>query len=360
MAEHRPFPPSARRRALSRRAGLHAASPLLVAAAAGAAALVAISATGGAVVRRLGSAIAAACAGGAGLSPATDSAARTGMPPSTALAPSTTVDAVLAIVLPIAGAAAAAAVVVHLMQTGALWLPRRRIAGAPVLEGGPGLRSRRATFDLAAATLLGGTAFAWLWLSAPRLAALTDVASPARAAIVGVVAAPTAWSRTIPATAAALLAHLVAVLVVAWAVLGVLDALVRRAGLARALAMTPTEKRDDDRLAGADPRWRARRAAAQRGVSPSEAVAGASLLLLGDNAAVAVAWDPRRRPVPVRTASGRGVLATQLLGLARRYQVPVHRDPALVTALVDGDGPIPERHWPPLAEVVAATRGRAR
>jgi flagellar biosynthesis protein FlhB len=346
MAEHRPFPPSARRRALARQAGLSAGSPLLVAAAAGAAALVAISATGGALVHRLGSAIAAACQDRAVL-------------PSGAAS-----DAVLAIALPLAGAAAVAAVVVHLAQTRAVWLPRRRIAGAPAFEGGPLPRSRRAAFDLAAAALLGGAAFAWLWLNAPRLAATVGISSHDGARDAPVAAAHDAFAaaalslRPLGDTAA-LLANLVAVLVLAWAVLGVLDALVRHAALARALAMTPAEKRDDDRLAGADPRWRARRAAVQRELTPADAVAGASLVLLGDDAAIAIAWDPVRRPVPLRTATGRGPRATQLLGLARRHRVPVHRDPALAAALVSSDAPIPERHWPRLAEIVAATRGRA-
>jgi flagellar biosynthesis protein FlhB len=84
------------------------------------------------------------------------------------------------------------------------------------------------------------------------------------------------------------------------------------------------------------------------------------VLVLGDGAAVAVAWDPVRRPIPVRTATGRGPRATQLLGLARRHRIAVHRDPALAAALVDGDGPVPEPHWPRLAEIVAGTRGRDR
>jgi flagellar biosynthetic protein FlhB len=161
------------------------------------------------------------------------------------------------------------------------------------------------------------------------------------------------------AGAAALIVNLAVALAIAWLALGIVDALVRHAALARALAMTSTEKREDDRLAGADPRWRARRAAALRGPRVADAIAGASLLVLGDDIAVAIAWDPHRRPIPVRTATGRGPRATQLLGLARRHRVAVHRDPALAAALVTGDGPVPEPHWPRLADVIAATRGRA-
>jgi flagellar biosynthesis protein FlhB len=138
----------------------------------------------------------------------------------------------------------------------------------------------------------------------------------------------------------------------------VLDTLARRIAFDRALAMTASEKRDDDRLAGADPRWRAHRMASLRSSAPSDAVASASFLVLGDNAAVAVAWQ--RHPIPVRTATGRGARATQLLGLARRHRIAVHRDTRLAAALVDNDGPIPETHWRRLAEIAAATHARDR
>jgi len=314
---------------------LHAASPYVVGASAGTALLVALGALGEALAHRLGAALAAACRGHAVLTAAA-------LP-----------EIVLAIVLPIAGAAAIAALIAHLAQTRAVWLPRRRIADAPAPESGPLPRVRRAAGELAAAVVIGGVAFAWLWWAAPRIAGLVTldpVAPPA----------PSPAASRLLAGTAALLARLAVLLTVAWGALGLCDALVRRAALARALAMTAAEKQEDDRLAEADPRWRARRAAIQRGPSASEAVAGAALVLLGDDAAVAIAWDPVRRPIPIRTAAGRGPRQAQLLGLARRHRIPVHRDPALAAALVDGEGPVPERHWPRLAEIVAATRGRDR
>jgi flagellar biosynthesis protein FlhB len=323
MAEHRPFPPSPRRRALARRAGLHAASAALTGAVAAAAALVALAALGGTLADRLGAAIAAACRGRA------------------VLIPGALAEAVLGAALPLAAAAAVAAVIAHLAQTRGAWLPRRRIAGAPVLDSGPVPRARRTAFDLAGAVVIGGATLAWLWRSAPDVAALTAL-DPAAALLAG---------------GAALLASVAVALIVAWTVLGVLDALLRHAGLARALAMTAREKRDDERVAGSDPRWPRWRARA-RALPAGAAVAGSSLLLLGDDTAIAVAWDPLRRPVPVRTATGRAARATQLLGLARRHRLPVHRDAALAAALVDGDGPIPEQHWPRLAAVIAALRGR--
>src|SRR5690606_32740069 len=114
-------------------------------------------------------------------------------------------------------------------------------------------------------------------------------------------------------------------------------------------------KREDDRLAAADPRWRARRLAIARGTT-SDAVARATLLVLGDDVAVAIAWDAHRQPVPLRTAIGRGARATQLLGLARRHRVAVHREAALAARLADHEGPVPEAHWARLAEIVAAVQ----
>ncbi|HSK01461.1 MAG TPA: EscU/YscU/HrcU family type III secretion system export apparatus switch protein [Kofleriaceae bacterium] len=323
MAEHRPFPPSARRRALARQAGLHAASSLVTGAIACGAALLAFIALAPAAISRLGASIAAACRGAGDPAGTADALA------SAAAAPR----AVLALALPLLAAAAVAAAIAHLAQTRALWLPRRRIPGAPAVAHGPIQRTRRAGFEFAAAAVIGAAAFGWLWSVAPRLAALPSA----------------------PLAGAALVATAVATLAIAWAVLGVLDALLRHAALAGALRMSSHDKREDDRLAGLDPRWRAYRAKTLR-TSPAEAVAGATVLVLGDDAAVAIAWDPARRPIPTRTATGRAALATQLLGLARRHRVPVHRDPALAAALATATGPVPEPHRARLAEIIAAVR----
>jgi flagellar biosynthesis protein FlhB len=78
--------------------------------------------------------------------------------------------------------------------------------------------------------------------------------------------------------------------------------------------------------------------------------------LLGDGVAVAIAWDPLRRPQPTRTVAGHDARATQLLALARRRQLPVHRDTTLARSLATAVGPVPERHWPRLAEVIAAVK----
>jgi flagellar biosynthesis protein FlhB len=344
MAAPRPFPPSVRRAALARAAGLHAASPTLVGAIACAVAVIAIIALGRAAAVRLGAWVVAAC----------ESPARLADTPPGGLDLAGLPRAVLELAVPLLAAIALASIVAHLVQTRAVWLPRRRLPGAPSPEP---RRVRRALFDLLAALVIGAVTVGWLWTMAPRLAA----------------------SIGTPLAGAALIASLLAALAIAWVALGTGDALVRTAELAGALRMSHADKREDDRLSGADPRWRARRAQLARekrpriskkpgatdtllvlGTDVASAVAGSSALLLGDGVAVAIAWDPTYRPVPAATAIGRGAHTTQLLGLARRHAIAVHRDHELASALAAMVGPLPESAWPRLAEIIAATGGRRR
>lgn len=332
MAEPRPFPASPRRLALARRAGLHAASPVLVGGIACAAAALGTAMVAVALARRLGVALAAAASRGA-----TGAAPPAG--PGAPIAPAAVTRVVLESALPLLGLVALAAIAAHLAQTRAPWLPRRRVPDAPAVATGAGSRVRRATLELGSGATILLTAFAWLWLVAPRLAALP----------------------TVPGVGAAMIASALATVAIVWVALGVVDALVRHLEVASALRMTAREQRDDVRAAGLDPRWRARRAAtaASARVGTTAAgvaaqVAGSTLLLLGDDIAVAIAWDPVRRPVPGRTASGRRAQATQLLALARRHQLPVIRDAGLAAALVGTDGPVPERHRLRLATIIAS------
>jgi flagellar biosynthesis protein FlhB len=311
----RPFPPSSRRIGLARHAGLTAASPVLVSGLVLATGAIAIAAARG-LASHLADALAAACDGRG------------------SLAPNDLALAVLAIAAPVLGAAALVAVAGQLAQTRAVWIPRRRIDGAPAIDRGAGARTRSVTLELAYALAVGAVGLGWLWLMAPRVAALVEL-DPA---------------AMLPA-AAALLGSALAALAIAWLALGVIDAIARHVELARALAMTGAEKREDERLAAADPRWARERAALAR---PS--LEGASVLILGDDAAVAIAWDPRRRPVPTRVAIGKRAYTAQLLGLARRHGVPVHRDHMLAAALADAEGPVPAAQWSALAAVIAALR----
>jgi flagellar biosynthesis protein FlhB len=318
----RPFPASARRLALARRAGLSAASPVIVGGLVLATAALVLAMTLGAThnaASRLASAIADVCAG------------RTSLDGSLGreLAASA-----LAIAAPILGAVAAIAIAGQVAQTRAVWLPRRRIDGAPSLDTGAAARTRRTALELGFAAAIAAVVFGWVWLMAPRFAALVALDT-----------------HDLVAAAGALLLAAIAAIAIGYLVLGVVDALARQLALARSLAMTAAEKREDDRLAAADPRWARQRSALAR---PS--LEGATVLVLGDDVAVAIAWHARRRPTPARIAIGRRAYATQLVGLARRHGVPVHRDATLAASLAGAEGPVPAADWPALATVVAALR----
>ncbi|HET9991505.1 MAG TPA: EscU/YscU/HrcU family type III secretion system export apparatus switch protein, partial [Kofleriaceae bacterium] len=157
----KPFPPSARRIALARRAGLTAASPVLVGGLVAAAVAIAVAVAGGWFA--LGDAVSSACTFDSGVH-------RDAIAPALQLP-----HAVLSLAAPILTAAALAGLVAHLAQTRALWLPRRRLEHAPALDRGPAARARGAAFDLLAVATLGAVAFAWLWLVAPRIAQLVEL-----------------------------------------------------------------------------------------------------------------------------------------------------------------------------------------
>jgi flagellar biosynthesis protein FlhB len=337
VADRRPFPPSPRRVALARASGLSAASPILVGSAALAATIAVIAGIARAAADRLGADIAAACTAADG---STASATAFGPHPAASdvsLHANVSQRAgdvgavVLDLVLPLLVAAAIAALVVHVAQTRSLWFPRRSIAGAPALP-----RRARVGIDTLGVVAVGGVTLGWLWVCAPRLAALIQV----------------------PAQAAAAILALLVTLAIVWVVLGVTDALVRHRQLADALSMSRDDKREDDRLVAADPRWQAQRLAVMRGPAIGDAVARSAVVLAGDDVAVAIEWDAVRQPVPLRSTTGRGARATQLMALARRHRVAVHRDAVLARLLVSGDGPVPDEHWARLAEIIAAVRGR--
>lgn len=311
------MPPTPRRRADARRAGLHAASPWLTGAAAAVGTLVAVAGLAVAIVDRWTAAIASACR-----NPASGSSPLPSLSSITALA--SPIVAVLALT-------AVIAIIAHLGQTRALWLPRRRIRGAPLPPRDRGWQMAR---ELAAPSLIGAATVGWLWFSAPQIAALFEQ----------------------PLAAGPLIASAAATLVATWLGLAIGDSVARHLALAGALRMTRAEHREELRRSAADPRWRKLRA---RLSAPRDVVASASVVIVDDNLATACAigWHPRRQPIPTRIAVGRGAAATAVISLARRFAVPIHRDGELATALGDSEGAVPEALWPRLAEIVSATSG---
>ncbi|MEZ4358890.1 MAG: EscU/YscU/HrcU family type III secretion system export apparatus switch protein [Kofleriaceae bacterium] len=318
----RTLPASPRRRALARRAGLVPHAPTLTTAAAWAGALAALAASGPGLVGRLSDGL------GDGLRGAAAAPPRAALG---ALAWRGLVDAAQ-LALPILVAAASAALLAHLAQTRAAWLPRRRVRGAPEPPGGAGARVRGALAASLRAAALAAVAVGWLIAAAPALAA--SLRAPSAASLAG---------------AASLLAGAALTLTATWVGLGAIELVARTLAVARASRMTPAEQREELRAAG--------RAGLTRPRPSDEArlqLVEATLVVTDDEVAVAIAWHPRRAPAPRVVAARRGPGAGQLQALARRDGVPIRRAPVLARALAsDGPGPIPQVRWPELAGLVA-------
>ena len=321
----RPFPPSPRRRAVARAAGVVLASPAWTAAFAVAAGVVAI-----------GASVAASAGGIAGRARGTFAAAADGDP----VARATTVDAsrwigdVLAAVAPVvvaclAGALAAAAVLAR-----GLVVPRRSVRGAPAVPDAPGIDG---ALGLARGAAAAAVAASFVWSQLPVLGELATAAAEG---------AGLADSVRILALAA--LAHLA----VAAVLLGALDALVRHGRLAAALRMTPREARDEARDAGTDPARR-RRIRDARVADPRDHLAEAAALLVGFDAVVALRWHPGL-PAPEVLVAARGLRGRQLVAAARHRAVPALADDALAESLAGVRGAVPAAHHAALARILAA------
>lgn len=72
-------------------------------------------------------------------------------------------------------------------------------------------------------------------------------------------------------------------------------------------------------------------------------------------AAVALKYDPAREGAPRVTAKGKGLIAEQILALAREHQVHIHESPELLEVLIrlELGEEIPEALYRAIAEVIA-------
>jgi flagellar biosynthesis protein FlhB len=225
----------------------------------------------------------------------------------------------------------------HVAQTRALAIPRRRVDGAPRPARGVDRRAADAGIRMIRAALVAGTAIGWTWIHLADLGHLAELPTGTALAGAGVLAL-------------GMIAHLAAALLVA----GALDLGVAVLRHRADLRMTRREQIDDARAAGLDPRWRADR----RGIDTRDAaaaVATARVVITGDGAA-AVRYHARLWPRPMVVAVGRGMDATRLIEGARRHRITIHHDPALARALGDAgaDAAVPDRWLEPLAEIIAA------
>ncbi len=71
--------------------------------------------------------------------------------------------------------------------------------------------------------------------------------------------------------------------------------------------------------------------------------------------AAALKYDGKKDTAPVLTAKGRGVIAEKIIELARKNDIPIKNDPALVEVLskLDIDEHIPVELYQAVAEILA-------
>lgn len=366
----RELPATPRRLALARKAGAVAHAPTLTTAAAWAGMLAALTAMAPRLVASVREALrhglAAAAPSSAplgqlgsmsatGSTSAALSHAPISPPPSGAGAPSSISELAglvgrsldealaiaLAVALPVLVAGAAAALLVHLAQTRALWIPRRRVPGAPVPPADAAARARGGLWAAVRGGALLAVAAGWLVAAAPAFAASLAIAP----------------ARLLPA-GAALVAAAALALTATWVALGGLELLGRALALARAARMTPEEQREELRATGGAARlWRgAHQRAGQR---DREQLGDAALLVVGDGVCAAVAWHPQRTPVPAVVVARRGRGIEALLAVARAGGIPIRHRPELAAALAArGPGAVAEALWPELAKLVALSPPR--
>lgn len=324
-------PASPRRRALATQAGVIPHSTTLTSAASWAAALAVLLASGPRLVEQLGIALRAALA--SDRAPSLRQLFDHTLDHTLAHAIAT----VVAVMMPALIAMAAATLVVHVAQTRKLWMPVRQVRGAPTAPRGARARASGALWATVRGIALAGVGAGWLIAALPTLAVSLEVADLAL------------WSA-----APALLASAALWLVVTWCGLGVLELLGRSWILAQAAQMTKAEVREEARSAGGAVRaWSTTRR--RTDAHPQRTDLGdTTIIVVGDELAVAVAWDRVRRPSPAVTAVRRGREVGALLALARRDSVPIRRQPELAQRLAGSAGAaVPRTEWAALAAVVA-------
>jgi flagellar biosynthesis protein FlhB len=316
------LPPSAKKLREARARGEVASSPLLSAAAALSAGAAALALTARPAAARL-LALARQC--WAEASPATCRA-------------SDAASTIAGLVLPVALAACAAAWLVGLVQTGALFsvraLGRRGDQQAlPAVAWG-------AAAGLALIAAAAIRAFLLALGSAQGLAA--DI-SAARAAL------------------ASLVARSLALLALA----GVADWAWRRARLRRALAMTRAERERERREDEGDPRLRAEQRRRQRALARDplvDEVARAQVVLTAAGVAVAIAEIDGSARIVAAAPDNSALGATRLVAVARRLGVPVRADDLLAAPLaaLALNTPVPPPHHARVQQILDTTRRRPR
>ena len=251
--------------------------------------------------------------------------------------------------LPILGLLLVAAIVVHLLQVGFLFLPGKLALDVSRISPLRGLQrifslasAIRLGFGLLKILLVGAVAYWCLWGKRSEILSLSDLAVPEIARIV-VETAP--W--TCLKIGAALL------------VLALLDYGFQWWKHEQDLRMTTQEMREELKTLQGDPQIAARRKAVQRQLALNRigtAVPKASLVVTNPTElAIAIQYDIETMAAPIVVAKGAGSVALRIRRLALENNIPVVERKELARALfkhVDVGRPIPPEQYAAMAEVL--------
>ncbi len=71
--------------------------------------------------------------------------------------------------------------------------------------------------------------------------------------------------------------------------------------------------------------------------------------------AAALSYDAGKDAAPRLTAKGQGIVAENIIALAKKHAIPIHQDPTLIELLsrLDLDSQIPEELYHAVAEILA-------
>lgn len=329
--------PSARRLEEAREKGDVARSTELTSGAALVTAVGVVVATGGGAVARL-----------AGMVRGATASAVSATPPEVGAALRDAAETFAALVLPVVGAAAGAALAVGMLQTKgmvAMRLVAPDLARVNPLAGLARMASKDALVALGRAALKAAIVAAVAWWTVRPI-----VGDALRLGTVGA-------SRALDVTVGVAGTLLLRVAAATFAV-GVLDLLWQRRVFRARHRMTKDEVKRELRESEGDPRHKAERRRAHRELLEARAiraVAEATFVVVNpDHLAVAVRWDEATMTAPEVVVKGRELVAEEIKAIARAHGVPVYRDVGLARALtaLDEGAAIPEELYEAVAEVL--------
>jgi flagellar biosynthetic protein FlhB len=265
------------------------------------------------------------------------------------------------VMLPVLGLVFVLALVVHVSQTGLLFLPRKVVIDFSRVSPVTGLKR-----------LLSGTSFVRLLFGVGKLVAVGAVAAWSlwadRATILGLGELPL---REMAASIAGVTVWTCLKIGLALGLLAVLDYIYQRYRHEQDLRMTPQEVREETRMMHGDPQILSRRRAVQR-----QLMVGRLAILLrqvdvvvtdADRLAIALRYDPQTMTAPVVVAKGADALAGQIRRLASENGVPMVERFTLANTLyreIELNAAVPTTLYEPVAEALQSgsesTNGRPK